>query len=193
MNFNFFLQGIKNIVFNPTKIWETVKAEHTPTIVIRNSFFIPLVILVALSAFFGSLIFTNSELSPLYSVFFSIKCLLVIFTAVYATSYLMGEITYPLDLGRDFSISFSMIVFSVTPFLLCQILSRLFESLLFVNIIAFYGLYIFWIGAEKILNPPQYKKMPLLIAVFITFTGIYIATDLLLGMITDRVYYLFFA
>jgi hypothetical protein len=193
MNLNFFLQGIKNIVFNPAKIWETVKSEHTPTALTRNSFFIPLAILVALSAFFGSLYFTNSELSPLYSVFFSIKCLAVIFIAVYATSYLMGEITYPLDLVRDFNISFSMIVFSVTPFLMCQILSRLFESLLFVNIIGFYGLYIFWIGTEKILNPPQYKKMPLLIAVFVTFTGIYIATDLLLSMITDRVYYLLFA
>jgi hypothetical protein len=55
------------------------------------------------------------------------------------------------------------------------------------------GLYIFWIGTEKILNPPQYKKMPLLIAATITFAGIYVATDLLFSMITDRVYYSFFA
>jgi hypothetical protein len=132
-------------------------------------------------------------LSLSYSVLFSLKCLVVILTTVYAASYLLGEITFPLDLGRDFNLSFSLVVFSVTPFLLCQILSRLFESLLFVNIVGFYGLYIFWIGAEKLLNPPQYKKMPLLISVFITFTGIYIATDLLLSMITDRVFYLFFA
>jgi len=105
----------------------------------------------------------------------------------------LGEITYPLDLGRNFSISFMLVVFSVTPFLMCQILSHMFESLLFVNIIGLYGLYIFWIGAEKILNPPQYKKMPLLIASTITFAGIYITTHLLLSMITDRVYYSFFA
>ena len=85
-----------------------------------------------------------------------------------------------------------MVVVSITPFLMCQILSRLFESLLFVNIISFYGLYIFWIGAEKILNPPQYKKMPLLIATSISFAGIYIVTDLLLGTIIDRFYFLFF-
>jgi hypothetical protein len=35
--------------------------------------------------------------------------------------------------------------------------------------------------------------MPLLIAATITFAGIYIATDLLLGMITDRLYYSFLA
>ena len=192
MNFSFFPVGIKNIVFNPVKFWETIKSENTSAALIRNSFLIPLSVLVTLAAFLGSLFFTNSELAPLYSVLFSIKCLLVIFTAVYATSYLLGQITYPLDLGKDFNNSFRMVVVSVTPFLMCQILSRLFESLLFVNIISLYGLYIFWIGAEKILNPPQYKKMPLLIATSISFAGIYIVTDLLLGTIIDRFYFLFF-
>jgi hypothetical protein len=193
MNFNFFLRGIKNIVFNPIKFWETIETENTPTGLIRNSFFFPNIVVVALSSFVGSLLFTNAELSPIYSLLFSIKCVGVIFIAVYATSYILGEITYPLDLGRDFNISFRMIVFSITPFLLCQVLSRLFESLLFVNIIGFYGLYIFWIGAEKILNPPHYKKIPLLVATTITFAGIYISTDLLLNMIMDRFYFAFFA
>jgi hypothetical protein len=193
MNFNFFLKGIKNIVFTPAKLWETVISEHPSAGVIRNSFFIPLVLLVAVSAFFGSLLFANAELSASYSVLLSIKCIIVILIAVYAASYLLGEITYPLDLGRDFNISFMLVLFSATPFLMCQILSHMFESLLFVNIIGLYGLHIFWIGAEKILNPPQYKKMPLLIAATITFAGIYITTYLLLSMITDRVYYSFFA
>jgi hypothetical protein len=192
MNIYFFLQGIRNLIGNPIKFWETVKSENVQTGMIRNSFFIPVSLLVALSGFFGSLLFTNPELSPAYSVLFSIKCLVVIFIAVYATSYILGEITFPLDLGRDFKISFKMVVSSVTPFLLCQILSRLFESLLFVNIIGLYGLYIFWIGTEKMLNSPQYKKMPLLIAAVITFAGIYIATSLLFNMITDRIYFAFF-
>jgi hypothetical protein len=192
MNFNFFLHGIKNILFNPVKFWETVKSEITPSATVRNSFLFPLAVLVTLSAYFGSLFFSNSVLSPVYSALFGFKCFTIIIIAVYTTSYLLGEITNALDLGRNFRLSFIMVVLSVTPFLICQILSRLFESLLFVNVIAFYGLYIFWVGAEKLLNPPQHKKMPLLIAVFITFTGIYIATSLLLSMITDRIYYLLF-
>jgi hypothetical protein len=192
MNFKFFLQGIINIVSNPVKFWETVKSEQFATSLIRNSFFIPLAIMVSLSGFIGSLLFTNAELSPVYSVLFSIKCFIVILTAVYATAYILGEITYPLDLGKDFNISFRMVVYSVSPFLICQVLSHMFESILFVNILGFYGLYIFWTGSEKLLNPPQYKKMPLLVAVTITFAGIYIATDLLFGMITDRLFYSFF-
>jgi hypothetical protein len=193
MNINFFLKGIKNIIINPIKFWETVKSENLQTGMIRNVFFIPVSLLVTVSAFVGSLMFTNPELSTVYSVLVSIKCLVVIIIAVYFTSFLLGEITFPLDLGRDFKVSFSLVVFSVIPFLLCQILSRLFESLLFVNIIGFYGLYIFWIGSEKLLNPPHYKKMPLLIATILTFTVIYIATSLILNMITERFFFAFFA
>ena len=193
MNFNFFFNRITNIVSTPAKSWEKIVSEHPSTGLIRNSFLIPLVLLVALSAFFGSLLFANAELAKSYSVLLSIKCIMVILLTVYASTYLLGEVTYPLDLGRDFNISFMLVVFSVAPFLLCQILSHMFESLLFVNIIGLYGLYIFWIGAEKILNPPQYKKMPLLIAATVIFAGIYITTNLLLSMITDRVYYSFFA
>jgi hypothetical protein len=154
MKYKFFLQRIKNVIYSPVKHWETIASENTPSRLIRNSFFFPLIILVSVSAFFGSLIFTNAELSPVYSIFVSIKCFGLLLFTVYATAYILSEITYPLDLGKDFNISFRIVVFSIGPFLLCQILSRLFESLLFVNIIGFYGLYIFWIGAEKMLTPP---------------------------------------
>jgi hypothetical protein len=193
MNFNFFLQGLANVLLNPAKHWDTINNSNPSSRLVRNSFFLPVVLLVSASAFFGSLLFTNAELPLSYSIMVSIKCFIVILIAVYSTSYILGEITFPLDLGRNFKISFRLVVFMITPFLLCQILSRLFESVLFVNILGFYGLYIFWLGAEKMLNPPQYKKMPLLIATFITLTAIYIASDLLLTMIAGRLYRSFFA
>jgi len=193
MNFSFFLRGLKDLIFNPANFWGSVKTRKISTVLVRNSFLYPLAFLLTVSAFLGSILFANSELSAAYSVIYSIKCLAVIIIAVYASSYILCEITYPLDLGREFNTSFILVVFSVAPFLLCQILSRFFESLLFVNIISLYGLYIFWTGAETLLNPPGYKKMPLLIATVITFTGIYLTTNFLLNMITERFFYALFS
>ena len=193
MDFKFFLRGIKNIILNPVYAWETIYSENKPVKLLRNNYFLPLIILVSVSAFIGSLVFTNVELSPVYSIFVSIKCMGILYVTVYATSRIFSEITYPLDLGKDFNISFKIIVYSVTPFLLCQVLSCLFESLLFVNIIGLYGLYIFWSGTEKMLNPSKYKKMPMLIATFVSLIGIYIVTNLVLTMLFDKVYFAFFA
>jgi hypothetical protein len=193
MDYKFFLYGIKNIIINPAKAWETTYSEIIFFKVVRNSLLFPLIVLVSVSAVVGSLVYTNSELPLLYSIFVGIKCFFLFYFTVYASSYILREITYPLDLGKNFNLSFIIIVYSITPFLICQILSRLFESLLFVNIIGLYGLYVFWISTEKILTPPQYKKMPLLIAATISFVTIYILTSLVLTMLSDRVYYAFFA
>jgi hypothetical protein len=193
MNYKFFFNGIINIILNPVKAWEAIYSENRPVKLVRDSFFFPLIALVSVSAFAGSLIFANAELSPIYSLFVGIKCFGLLFITIYATAFIFGEITYPLDLGKDFNISFRIIVYSITPFLLCQILSSIFESLLFVDIIGLYGLYIFWTGTEKMLTPPQYKKMPMLIVTAVTLAGIYIATNLFLTKLIDRVYFAYFA
>jgi hypothetical protein len=192
MDYKFFLYKIKVLLLNPARAWGPADSIHVPFKTIRNSLFFPLITLVSVSAVVGSYLFANSELSLLYSLFVGFRCFVLYYITVYAASYLLCEITYPLDLGREFNLSFSLIVYSITPFLLCQLLSRIFDSLLFVNIIGLYGLYIFWTGTEKLLAPPQYKKMPLLIAAAISLTGIYIVANLILTMLTDRVFYAFF-
>jgi hypothetical protein len=193
MNYKFFLSGLRNILFTPVRAWETIDSENKSVKVVRDNFLFPLLILVTISAVAGSFLFINTELPPVYSIITGIKWFLVFLLSIYLTSLILGEITIPLDLGKDFSISFRLIVYSLAPFILCQVLSRLFESLLFINVIGLYGLYIFWAGAEKLLNPPQYKKMPLLIAATITLTVTYVGTHILLNMLADKVYNLFFA
>jgi hypothetical protein len=184
---------LKDIIINPLKAWETIDSENRPVNVIRNNFLFPLILLISASAFAGSLLYTNSTLSPVYSVFVGIKCFLIFYITIYATAFILKEITYPLDLGRNFAVSFRLITYSVVPFLLCQILSRFFESLLFINILALYSLYIFWTGMERMLTPAAYKKMPMLIATAVTFVAIFVVTNLLFTMLADRIYFKFFS
>jgi hypothetical protein len=193
MNYKFFFYRMKDILMNPVKTWEDIDSENRSVKSLRNNFFLPLIILVSVSAFVGSLIFVNKQLTPVYSIFVGIKCFGLFYFTVYAAALIFGEITYPLDLGKDFSVSFRIIVYSTVPFFMCQIFSRLFESLLFANILGLYGLYIFWTGAEKMLTPPEYKKMPMLISASIAVAGIYIATNLLLTKLIDKVYFSYIA
>ena len=184
---------VKDIISNPAKAWETINSEIEPVRVTRNNLLFPLIILVSVSAIAGSLIFINSQLSPVYSLLVGIRCFLLFYIAVYATAFVLKEITYSLDPGRSFAISFRLIVYALVPFLLCQFFSRFFESLLFVNVLGFYGLYIFWTGSEKMLNTPAHKKTPLLIAAFVTFVGIYVLTNLLFKMLTNKIFFKFFS
>lgn len=188
-----FLFVVKDIMINPIKTWESIDSENRPVNVITSHFLFPLIFLVSVSAFAGSVVYANSQLSPVFSVFEGLKCFILFYITIYATSFILKEITYPLDLGRSFGVSFRLISYSVVPLLLCQILSRFFESFLFVNAVALFGLYIFWTGTEKLLTPPAYKKIPLLIATFVTFASIFFATDFLFTKLILKIYYAFFS
>jgi hypothetical protein len=189
----FFLIMVKDIIANPIKTWESIDSDNKSVRVIRNTFLFPLIALVSFSAIAGSLIFTHSHLSPIYSLLTGIKCFVLFYITVFASAYVLKEITYPLDLGRNFAVSFRLVVYSAVPLLICQFFSRLFESLLFVNIMSLFGLYIFWTGIERMLTPPAQKKIPLLIATVITFATIFIGTDFLFTKVIDKIYYIFFA
>lgn len=193
MNNKFFLFRVTDIIFNPVMAWETIDSENKPVSVIRNGFLFPLILLVSLASLAGSLIYINPESSAVYSVFVGIKCFMLFYVSVYASAYILNQITHALDLGNNFAISFRLIVYSIVPLLICQIFSRLFESVLFVNVLALSGLFIFWTGTERMLTPPGYKKMPLMISAFITFIGIFIATDFLFTKVIDKIFYKFFS
>ena len=126
---------IKEIISDPVKAWETIDSEITPARKTGNRLLIPLLLLVSLSAIAGSLLFTNSQLSAIYSVFVGVKCFLVFYIVIYATAFILKAIAPKFELRISYDISIMLIAYSVVPLLLCQFLSRFFESLLFVNIL----------------------------------------------------------
>lgn len=193
MDYKFLLQKFIQFLFNPAKAWDSISSENRPLKDSRNSFLLPLTSLVAVSAMAGSYFLANKQLSFIYSLLEGLKYFILLLAVAYSSAVVLKEMTYALDLGRDFSVAFKLIVYSLTPLYVCLVVSCLFESMVFVDILALYGLFIFWEGAIKMLNPPEYKKMPLLIATTITITGLYIAFSVVLNLVIDRVYYAFFA
>jgi len=193
MDYKFFLQTLRYIILDPVRGWEIISEGNRTSKELNNSYLFPLLLLVSICVFIGSLVFSSSTLPPLYSVISAIKFLILDLVVIFVSAAILGEITRALDLGRNFNVSSRLIVFSLTPLLICQMVSQLFESLVFVNILSLYGLYIFSTGADKMLNPPRHKKTFLLVSVCIVVTELMIATGIVLSSIVDRIYFGFFA
>lgn len=193
MDLNFLYQRIKYVILDPERAWTAIFNENRPIKYIRNSFFLPLIILIAAAAFTGTIIFRNPGYSFMYPVLVSIRYFLLLLISTYASAIILRELTYALDLGRDFTVAFKLIAYSLSPYFICQIISRLFESFMFVNVLDLYSLFIFWIGMEKMLNPPEHKKIPLLIITCVAVTGLIIAMNIILRTLTDRIYFALFA
>jgi len=193
MNFRFLYQRLTYIIINPERAWTIIKSENRPVGEVRSSYFFPLITLIAISGFLGSLFFTHTDLNIAYPILQGIKYFILLYIAINLSTVILSEICHALDLERNFSTSFKLINYSLAPFLVTQIISRIFESLIFVNILSIYGLYIFWLGVEKMLDPPDHKKLPLVIATTITLIIIYVVLDKLLRELTGSVYFNIFA
>ncbi|TFG44372.1 MAG: hypothetical protein E4H43_00430 [Bacteroidia bacterium] len=193
MDFKFLAHTVRNIILNPVKEWDVIYAENKPASLFSKSLFLPLLILASVSTFLGVFLFTNTGLEDIYSVLKGVEYLSILCLVTYGTAFIFKEITNFLELGRDFSISFKIIVCSIVPFLLCQILSQILESFIFVNILSFFGLYILWAGIEKMLDPPEGKKLTLLITTTITFITLFLLVTRILSIIIDKLYFSIFA
>jgi hypothetical protein len=193
MDLRFLYQRTKHFIISPVKAWEVVHRENRPIKYVRGSYFMPLIILVSISSLLGSLFFINNTLKPMYSVLTGINTFLFLYIGVYASAFIVNEITRALDLGHEFLTAFKLVAYSMAPIFLSLTVSRFFESLLFINILGLYGLYIFWTGMEKMINPPEHKKLPMLIATVISMIIIFSLLQILLSRLTETVYFALFA
>lgn len=193
MDFRFLYHRTKYFIINPGMAWEVVHREERPMKFVRGSFFMPLIILVSVSAFLGSMFFINTTLKPMYSVLAAITTFLFLYLGVYASAFIVREIMRALDLGHDFLVAFKLVAYSMAPIFLSLTVSRLFESLLFINVLGLYGLYIFWIGMETMINPPDHKKLPMLIATVVSMLIIFLLLQVILSKLTETVYFTIFA
>lgn len=160
---------------------------------IRGSYFMPLIILVSISAFMGSMFFINTTLKPMYSVLAAVTTFLLLYLGIYASAFVVREITGALDLGHDFLVAFKLVAYSMAPIFLSLTISRLFESVLFINVLGLYGLYILWIGMEIMVNPPDHKKLPMMIAMVVSMVIIFLVLQVTLSKLTQTLYFGIFA
>jgi hypothetical protein len=193
MDFKFLVHSVKKIILNPGEAWDVIHSENKPVKYFRRNLFYPLIILASVSAFLGSILFTNTEFSKVYSVLTGVKYFILLYLVVFVTAFIFKEITNAFGLGKDFDVAFKIITCSAVPFLLCQILSRLFESLIFVDVLAFFGLYILWTGIEKMIDPPEQKKLLLLISASATFIALFFIFNWILTFVVDKLFFTFFS
>ena len=193
MDLRFLYHRTKYFIINPGKAWEVVHREERPMKFVRGSFFLPLTILVSVSAFLGSMFFINTTLKPMYSVLAAVNTFLFLYLGVYGSAFVVKEIMKAMDLGHDFLVAFKLVAYSMAPIFLSLTVSRLFESLLFINVLGLYGLYIFWVGMEVMVNPPDHKKLPMIIASVVSMLIIFFLLQVILSKLTQTIYFSIFA
>jgi len=193
MDIIFLAYTVRNLILDPVKEWDVIHSENRSASFFSRNLFLPLLFLASVSSFLGALLFTNTELGNAWSVLKGVRFFAVVIIATYGTAFILNEITAFIGIRKDFSISFRIIVCSIVPFILCQIVSQLLESFIFVNILSAFGLYIMWNGITKMLDPTEGKRLTLMIGATVAFIALFLIASSVMTSLTDKIYFSFFA
>jgi len=193
MDIKFLVYTVRNLILDPVKEWDVIHSENRAASFFSRNLFLPLLFLASVSSFLGAFLFTNTELGNAWSVLKGVRFFAVVIIATYGTAFILNEITAFVGIRRDFSISFRIIVCSIVPFILCQIVSQLLESFIFVNILSAFGLYIMWNGITLMLDPAEGKKLTLMIGATVAFISLFLIASSIMTSLTDKIYFSFFA
>ena len=193
MDIKFLAYTVRNLILDPVEEWDVIHSENRSASFFSRSLFLPLLFLASVSSFLGAFLFTNTELGNAWSVLKGIRFFAVVIIATYCTAFILNEITAFVGIKKDFSISFRIIVCSIVPFILCQIISQLLESFIFVNILSAFGLYIMWTGITKMLDPAEGKKLTLMIGATVAFIALFLIASSVMTSLTYKIYFSFFS
>lgn len=152
MDFSLLYKRLLLLVSNPFRFWSQVKEEAVPSSSVRRSFLLPVLFLIALSSFAGTLLYSYNSLSIVYPLLKGLEYFLIFFVTIELVAFLLSEITgYMLKMNLKAEV-YKLCVYSLTPFMLLMVVTNLFSSIFLINILGLYGLVILWIGIDLVIG-----------------------------------------
>lgn len=151
MDFSFsrIVVEIKELIINPKGFWTSQKKDKR-SISLFVSYLLPLLMVLALAVFIGEF-FSRSDFFFEYPALKAVREVILFVLQYFIAVFLTKELMSTFGSEKNIGIARKLVFYSMVPLLLISILTGLFQYFSDLNILGFYGVYIFWIGVKKLL------------------------------------------
>ncbi len=148
---------IRENILDPKEFWKKQKETNENFSVQITGFFIPVLAATGVAVFLGEF-FTSSHFYMGYAVMKALRELVLFILQFSISVYLTNELIKTFKGQKDIISVRKLVLYSMTPFLLVSIVTGLFQFLYVLDILGVYSFYIFWLGANELLDLPKEKK-----------------------------------
>jgi len=191
MDLSLLYRRTRDIIRNPAAMWHDVKDENRSVNELRTSFLFPMALFIAIAGVVGTIVFTYNGFSFLFPLIVAVKYLIGFIVTVELTSLLITEIAVAFKPVRSAADNYKLVLYSFTPFMVIMIITRLFSSLIFLNLGGLYGIYIAWLGVKIITEVPSSIRIRYTALVSLAILVIYLSVFYILNAIHDGIYFAF--
>lgn len=145
------------MILQPKRFWKEQKSKKPTKAQLLAGYFIPLTLVAAFGVFLGEFL----KGSNFYFSFAVLKALrkILLFGIVYSvTLFFADELRKNFGGTKNTAESRKLVVYSMTPLFLVSAVTGLFPFFYVLDILGFYGFYLFWIGAKELVPLPGEKQ-----------------------------------
>lgn len=190
---SFISERVKSIIFYPAYEWKIIAAENRTLNEDFSGYALSLILIGAAAQAIGSFLFVRNELDiDAYRISYPlVKALIYIimqmFTIFMLTIFING-VARRFASQKDFIKSGKLVIYALTPFLLCYIFANLDRRLIIVMIPAFYSLYLFAKGLPVMLKTAPLKVPSFIFIIAITVLGINYLLEMGFAFLTTLIF-----
>lgn len=158
MKFAFSKLGveIKQLIINPKGFW-LGKKEEDGNDALFLSYLLPLLIVLAVAVFVGDF-FKRSDFFFEYPILRMIQETLLFVLQYFIGVFFTKELMKTFGGQKNVMLARKLVAYSLIPLLLVSIVTGLFEYFSILKVLGFYSFYLFWVGAELLVELPKGKE-----------------------------------
>lgn len=181
----------KNILFKPASTWEEIIKEDMSVREVSRSFLLPLLVLISVSAFAGTLIYTSGKLSILYPLIRALKHFTCFYITILLSALVFNELSLAYVKTRNYAFNFRLVTYSLTPLFTTVFITRLLPDLALINLLGFYGVYILYRGIHTIENTEKQNLLNYFIVALLTVITLYFSISWISRSLFEGLYFAF--
>ncbi len=177
------------IIIHPVKAWETIRKENRSVRKVQSSFLTPILVVISLSAFAGSLIYNPTGLSILFPVIRALKQFICFYLTVFLASWVLNELSVAFRTNKDYTLNFKLVTYSLTPLFITVLITRFLPDLALINILSLYGAYILYTGLKTIENITGQSLLRYFIVALLTIIIFYLTISWMSRSLLEGMYF----
>jgi len=149
-------EDIKELIISPKRFWLGKKEEEANESLFLN-YLMPLLIVLAVAVFVGDF-FKRSDFFFEYPILKMIQETLLFVLQYFVGVFFTKELMKTFGGEKNVNIARKLVAYSLIPLLLVSIITGLFEYFSILKVLGFYSFYLFWLGAEVLVELPKEKE-----------------------------------
>lgn len=189
IDFNKLLARGRNLIIAPDNEFLEIRREMQSVSYVNKNFVIPVALIISVFSLIGTAVSNFS--SPVKSFIYIGLNVIILFLIILTHSYLSGKaISY---LGRNMVQTdpmnnyYALSIYSQLPFFIILAVIKLFPSLAFLIILAFYSGYIFKKGCNSLIKIPADRQLQFTLLSMLIIISVFILTSELFTMLYSEI------